>query len=159
MNYAGVLPGWYILLTGSGEKSLSSPTVFAGMVLFTTYTPPPSAAATCYSSGTGKMYAMAMMPMVINGVLFNTGAGLWADGARSISLGSGVPTSPIISQKPREKPGATDVFVTISGGGGTDTVIKSLAELTEQKDSPARARFGETPPQAQITHWRDRRLQ
>ncbi len=158
-TYAGVLPGWYLLLTGSGEKNLSAPTVFAGMVLFTTYTPPPSAAATCDSAGTGRFYAMAMMPMVINGVQYNTGAGLWANGAKSISLGTGVPTSPIISQKPKEKPGATDVFVTVSGGGGAETVIKSLSELTDQKTSAAMARFGETPPQAQVTHWRDKRVQ
>jgi len=102
---------------------------------------------------------MAMMPMMINGVMYNPGAGLWSNGERSISLGTGVPTSPVVSQKPKGKPGATDVFVTVSGGGGMDTVIKPLSELTGQKNSPASARFAETSPQAQITHWRDRRIQ
>jgi type IV pilus assembly protein PilY1 len=103
-NYSGVLPGWYLPLPGSGEKSLSDPTVFGGMVLFTTYTPAPSVGITCDSAGTGRLYAMAMMPMVINGVTFSPGAGLWAGGARSISLGTGIPTAPVVSQKPKDKP-------------------------------------------------------
>jgi hypothetical protein len=158
-NYSGVLPGWYLPLPGSGEKSLSEPTVFGGMVLFTTYTPAPILTLSCDSAGTGRLYAMAMMPMMINGVIYNPGAGLWAGGEKSISLGTGMPTAPVISQKPRNKPGPTDVFVTVSGGGGADTVIKSLSELTGQQNSPAMTRFANTNPQAQITHWRDRRLQ
>ena len=157
-TYSGIKPGWYILLTGSGEKMMFESTVFGGMVLFTTYTPY-SGALSCDSAGTGKLYAMAMMPIMINGVLYNPGTGLWASGARSISLGTGVPTAPVISQKPRESPGPTDVFVTLSGGGGADTVVKSLADLSQQQDSPARKRFGETQPAAQITHWRDMRVQ
>jgi hypothetical protein len=102
---------------------------------------------------------MAMMPMMINGVMYNPGEGLWANKDKSISLGIGMPTSPVVSQKPKGKAGATDVFVTVSGGGGADTVIKSRSELTGQENSAAMTRFGDTPPQAQITHWRDKRMQ
>ncbi len=37
--YSGTSSGWYINLAGAGEKVLADPTVFGGIVLFTTYTP------------------------------------------------------------------------------------------------------------------------
>jgi len=157
-TYAGVQPGWYVVLPGGGEKNLSDSAVFGGMVLFTTYTPPPVGTESCSSAGTGRLYAMAMMPIAINGVLYKPGAGLWAGGERSIYLGTGVPTAPVISQKPRDKSGPTDVFVSLSGGGGTETMVKSTADLPIV-NCPACARLAQTTPQAQITHWRDKRLQ
>ncbi len=155
MTYLGTKPGWYIRLTGSGEKMLFDPTVFGGMALFTTYTPS-SGGDLCAQGGTGKLYAMAMMPIMVEGVKYAPGTGLWASGARSITLGSGIPTAPLVSQKPGTGP--TDVFVTVSGGGGNETVIKSVGDLP-QDNCPACKRLALTPPQAQITHWRDKRIQ
>ena len=57
--------GWYIKLEGTGEKCLSTPVVYNGVVYFTTYTPPSDAAAanldpcdTSAGSGTAKLYAV-----------------------------------------------------------------------------------------------------
>lgn len=55
--------GWYIELEGEGEKCLSSPTVYAGVVYFTTFAPAGSATsddpcADPSSGGTAKLYAI-----------------------------------------------------------------------------------------------------
>lgn len=173
--YGGTLAGWYYEFPWSGEKMLFDSAVFGGMALFTTYTPS-AATSSCTDSGTGRMYALAMMPITIDGVTYNAGAGLMSKpadtkskdgGNKSITLGAGVPTTPLVSQKPKEKPGVTDVFVTVSGGGGTTASVASLGDLFTMPEPgkpcppgtpPALCRLAQTPPQAQIIHWRDRRL-
>ena len=54
--------GWYIRLEGEGEKMLSTPIIFAGVVYFTTFTPPdvPEGADPCDVVGIGeaKLYAV-----------------------------------------------------------------------------------------------------
>ncbi len=56
------------------------------------------------------MYAMAMMPIKIDGVTYNAGAGLMSKpsdinskdgGNKSSWMGTGIPTAPLISQKPQ----------------------------------------------------------
>jgi type IV pilus assembly protein PilY1 len=47
--------GWYMNLTTSGEKSLTKPAVFGGIVLFTTFIPNSSI---CSFGGAGKLYAV-----------------------------------------------------------------------------------------------------
>jgi Tfp pilus tip-associated adhesin PilY1 len=173
--YGGTMAGWYMEFPSSGEKMLFDSSVFGGMVLFTTYTPT-TGTDPCANSGTGRLYALAMMPITIDGVTYNAGAGLMSKpadtaskdgGNKSVSLGAGMPTAPLVSQKPREKPGATDLFVTTSGGGGTDTAVTSVGDLFTIPEPgkpcppgtpPALCRLAQTPPQAQIIHWRDRRL-
>jgi Tfp pilus tip-associated adhesin PilY1 len=49
-------PGWYLLLGGTGEKMLSNPAVFGGMVLFTTYTPSPT--GNLCAQGGRKLYVI-----------------------------------------------------------------------------------------------------
>jgi len=166
-TYSGAKQGWYLNLAGGGEKVLADPTVFGGIVLFTTYTPG-SSSDPCGGQGTGKLYALAMMPIAINGITYNPGAGVLSEpanksstagGERSMTLGSGMPTAPVISQKPTTgtgTPGATDLYVTVSGSPGQDTAIKSSSQFSE---SPFLKRLRSTPPRAQIIHWRDRRLQ
>jgi type IV pilus assembly protein PilY1 len=129
--------GWYINLGGQGEKVLGEPTVFGGVVYFTTYTPSQSNSC-CERSGTAKLY----------GVNYTTGAGVLTEaGARSITIGSGIPSAPLISFKPG---GAlpVDLYVTVSGGGGSDA-------------STIRVNFN--PPtlsnRSNILFWRDRRVQ
>jgi hypothetical protein len=121
-----------------------------------------------------------MMPIVIDGVTYNAGAGLMSKpadlaskdgGNKSIILGQGMPTAPLVSQKPvvdKNKPGMTDIFITVSGGGGSDTVVNSVSDLFPPPEPgkpcppgtlPALCRLLQTPPQAQIIHWKDMRLQ
>jgi type IV pilus assembly protein PilY1 len=99
--------GWYIELEGLGEKCLSTPLVYAGIVYFTTYTPPPPVPTggvtdPCSSSmvgGTAKLYALD----------YKTGAAIYKDfdgtpgtldkDDRSITLNQKnitIPPSPII---------------------------------------------------------------
>ncbi len=100
--------GYYINLAGQGEKMLSDPTVFGGVVYFTTYTPP-SGNDPCEQGGAASLY----------GLNFKTGAGALpiTDTPRSMSIGSGIPSAPVVSLKPGG--GTTpDLYITASGGGG-----------------------------------------
>jgi Tfp pilus tip-associated adhesin PilY1 len=176
--YQGTKSGWYVEFPASGEKMLFDSTVFGGMAIFTTYVPSTGGADPCAQGGDAYLYAMAMMPIRIDDVTYNTGAGLMnkpsdinsKDGGKwSKRIGTGIPTAPLISQKPTQ--GNTDLYLTVSGGSGTDTVVNSLSDVsvppppTNEKDPcdaatpPAFCRFKNTPAQAQIIHWRDRRVQ
>ena len=101
--------GWYINFAGQGEKVLGDPLVFGGVVYFTTFTPDQSGDP-CSYGGDANLY----------GVDYITGAGKLSDGDRSMNIGTGIPTAPVISLKP----GAAlspDIYVTVSGGGGGGT--------------------------------------
>lgn len=128
--------GWYINLSGSGEKVLAEPTVFGGVVYFTTYTPA-SGNDPCSQAGAGTLYGLNYM----------TGAGIFASNSRTMSLGTGIPSAPIISMKPGNAASA-DLYVTQSGGSGTGA-------------STQRAPF--EPPgvanRANMLYWRDKRVQ
>lgn len=110
-TYTGTEQGWFINLTGDGEKMLAEPTVFGGVVYFTTYTPP-SASDPCAQGGTASLY----------GVDYITGAGALdtggTDPVRSTNIGTGIPSAPVISMRPGND-GTPDMYVTASGGGGT----------------------------------------
>lgn len=97
--------GWFINLAGHGEKILGEPAVFGGVVYFTTYTPA-SGGNPCDQAGDAKLYAVNYM----------TGGGIFESGDRSMDIGSGIPTSPVISLKPSD--GSPDLYVTVSGGSG-----------------------------------------
>jgi type IV pilus assembly protein PilY1 len=90
--------GYYINMTGQGEKILAEPTVFGGVVYFTTFTPP-QGSDPCAQGGTARLY----------GVDYTTGAAALrtvgslptAPAVRSITLaGGGIPSAPVISMKP-----------------------------------------------------------
>jgi len=162
-TYSGANPGWYMTLGGTGEKLLSEPAVFGGIVAFTTYTPS-GGSDSCSSAGTAKLYAMAMMPMTINGITYNPGAGVLSEptvpsstagGARSRTLGYGIPKSPVFSQKPGGT-GPTDLYLSLSGGGGSDTRVISSSQLG---DNPLTQHLVQTAPSSQLLHWRDGRIQ
>jgi type IV pilus assembly protein PilY1 len=161
-TYQGKKPGWKIDLA-KGEKVIFDPAVFAGIVFFTTYTPP-SGSDPCEQSGTARLYAIAMTRLVINGVTYDPGAGVLtepanksstAGGQRSIVLGSGMAKSPVFSQKPAPG-GPTDFYISLSGGESGNTQIISTSQLG---DSPLKNRLADTAPSSQMIHWKDGRIQ
>ena len=131
--------GFYINLPGTGEKVLSDPTVFGGVLYFTTYTPPTGSGDLCLQGGTSALYSIGYTSGGAVGGAFGA--------ARSMLLGAGIASSPLISMKPG---GSTigDIYITLSGGGG-------IAASTQ--------RVNFNPPglsnRVNILSWRDRRIQ
>jgi type IV pilus assembly protein PilY1 len=148
--------GWYISLDGQ-ERVISDATVFKGVIFFTSYTPPANQENMCGATGVGALYGLAMLPLDIGGMHYFPGQGV-LNGQRKISLGTGVPSAPVVSLKPidsAQKGGNADVFVAISGGAGLGTEIKTSAT-----DMPAvAAALAGSSPSSYIIHWRDRRVQ
>lgn len=127
--------GYRILMTGGGEKILADPTVFGGVVYFTTYTPP-SGNNPCEQGGNATLYA----------INYATGGGALAGGARSMSVGTGIASAPVISLPPDSGP--PDLFVTTSGGGGAS------ASTQRVNITPAGALN-----RTNMLYWRDQRIQ
>ena len=132
--------GYFINLAGQGEKMLSEPTIFGGLAYFTTFTPA-HGNDPCEQGGAATLYGLGYM----------TGRGaLPVEGAdpppRTMSLGTGIPSAPVISLKPSG--GTTpDLYVTTSGGGG-------IGAQTQ--------RVNINPPglanRTNMLYWRDRRV-
>jgi len=104
--------GYYINLSGSGEKMLSDVTVFGGVLYVATFTPEQSNNP-CLQGGTAKLY----------GLDATSGAGALAipgvtEKPRSMEIGTGISSAPVISLKPGSA-GTADLYVTTSGGGVT----------------------------------------
>jgi hypothetical protein len=150
-------PGWFISL-GSGEKALTDPSVFAGMLTWTTFNP--ATASGCFRTGTGQLYALAIMPVLVGGVTYQVGAGLLATstgnvvGTRSVALGAGISQTPVYSIRPRGT-GATDSFISSSGGAGVDSSTQSSGAMA---DSPYKRRLQAAVPSTQVLHWWDQRV-
>lgn len=129
--------GWFVIFTGMGEKCISEPTVFGGIVYFTTYTPAAAIGGDkCNSAGTAQLYAISYI----------SGAGALANGARSMTLGIGLPTAPVLSLNPYST--TPDLYVTLSGASGTGATTM---------------RANINPPEIanrnNLLFWRDRRIQ
>jgi len=139
-TYSGTAQGWYINMTGQGEKILAEPTVFGGVVYWTTYTPP-SGNDPCAQGGTATLY----------GVNYTTGAGAIDLGGgspiRSTVIGTGIPSAPVVSMRPGSE-GTSDLYVTASGGGGTP------AETFRVNFNP-RGLSSKT----NIIYWKDQRIE
>jgi len=127
--------GWYITLAGAGEKCLSDPSVFGGQVYFTTYTPASGSSDPCSQAGTAKLYAINYL----------SGAGTLSGGSRSMTLGVGIPTAPVLSMNPFSS--TPDLYVTVSGGAG----IGSNTQKANISPPSVASRTN-------ILHWRDRRM-
>ena len=141
--------GYRIQLAGSdtGEKVLADVTTFGGVVYFTTYTPSAGTDA-CNQSGDAKLYALN----------FTTGGGVIPGdnntSVRSKTIGSGIPSAPVISMKPGSNP-APDLYVTTSGTGGgvSGTTVTSASTQRVNFDPPGAA------SRTNLLYWRDRRIQ
>jgi len=118
--------GWFFHLENAGEKVVSSPRVYGGVVYFTTYTPPvvsgPNPTDPCAVStvrGVGRLYA----------VNYQTGASVLdlsseteTDNAgqtvvlgkkdRSISIGTAIPSAPVIAILAD----GAQIFIGVEGG-------------------------------------------
>ncbi len=132
-TYDGSKNGWRILMTGQGEKILAEPAVFGGTVYFTTFTPV-HGNNPCEQGGRGRLY----------GLNYVTGGGALTGGNRSIELGAGIPSAPVVSIGP----GGVSMYVTVSGGAGIDS----------RTISPD-ANLNLPPNRSNILFWRDRRVQ
>ncbi len=126
--------GWFINFTGS-EKAFSDVSVFGGVVYFTTYLPPTSCSDPCSSAGESRFYAINYLNC--RGVL---------DGQqRSLDLGGGMASSPVISFRPGI-PGSSqspaDVYITI---GGTTFRVPIQPQTVSTRSN--------------LLFWRDRRVQ
>jgi Tfp pilus tip-associated adhesin PilY1 len=137
-TYDGSKQGYSILMTGQGEKILSDPVVFGGVVYFTTFTPA-SGSDPCAQGGTSRLY----------GVNYLSGSGALTGGARTTTLsGTGIASSPIVSINPNS--GQPDLYLTISGGGGVDS-----PGVTR----PTAASLSLPSNKSKMLFWRDRRVQ
>ncbi len=140
--------GWYITLAGSGEKVLADAAVFGGVVYFTSYIPP-SGGDPCSQAGSAKLYGINFTTGA--GVLTTSGSGGEGGGSstpvRSIDIGTGIATTPVISFKPL---GAMppDLYVTVSGGSGISASTQRV-----NFDPPTLA------SRTNILYWKDRRLE
>jgi len=119
--------GWYIRLENPGEKVTSSPTVFAGVVYFTTYTPGEPGVVSedpCMVStarGTARLYAVDYLTGVS---VYN-----WSEevemGAelgkldRSKVIGSGIPSAPVVAVLE----GGPEIFLGVEGGVAQETPV------------------------------------
>ncbi len=132
------MSGWYIAMPGTGEKVLAEPTIFSGVVYFTSYVPP-TGSDPCAQTGQSLLY----------GISYGTGGGMYDNGGakvRSTALGSGMATSPVVSFNPYTH--QADLYVTLSGGGGSGA-------STIRAPGP----IGSVSNRTNILHWRDRRVQ
>jgi type IV pilus assembly protein PilY1 len=150
--------GWYLSLSGQ-ERVLSDAAVFKGIVFFTSYTPPVNQTNMCGATGVGALYGIAMLSLDIGGTPFSPGQGIFSSaGQRKIDLGAGIPSAPMVSQKPidsGQKGGTPDVYLAVSGGSGLGTQIRTSATGL----AGVAAALAGSSPSSYIIHWRDRRVQ
>ena len=129
--------GWYINLAGNGEKVLAEPAIFGGVAYFTTYIPSTGGDVCQQGQGTANLYALGYL----------TAASATGSGTRSIRVGYGIPTAPIISLKPGGT-GSPDMYVTVSSGDYTST---RTVKTAISPPSPSN--------RSNMLFWRDRRVQ
>jgi Tfp pilus tip-associated adhesin PilY1 len=119
----GTLPGssagWYINLS-QGEKAVGTAQVYDGVVYFVTYTP--SATANACGYGTANLYAVYYLngggTITTSGGTTTISNTAGAGASQSMAIGSGVPSSPVISNG--------NLIVTTSTGAVLTQKIPSL---------------------------------
>jgi type IV pilus assembly protein PilY1 len=129
--------GWYLNLAGNGEKVLAEPAIFGGVAFFTSYIPSTGGDVCQQGQGTARLYALGYL----------TAASATGTGNRSIQVGYGIPTAPIVSIKPGGT-GSPDLYVTLSSGDYTSTrTVKAAVTLPSVSN------------RSNMLYWRDRRVQ
>jgi type IV pilus assembly protein PilY1 len=134
---ANATQGWYFLL-GADEKVLASADVFNKVVFFSTFLPT-SASACASGGGAAKLYAV-QIDTGYAAVDFSTGVALASTDAsktRSMTIGSGIPSKPVI-------------VLTESGA----TISTSVIAATTSQQLPSNPA---PPPSAmrKVLYWRD----
>ena len=124
--------GWYIILQGVGEKMLAAPVAYDQKVYFTTYTPTTNP---CDQNGYAKLYIVDYL----------TGAGQFANGARSESIGEGTPSGAVISIRPE---GGYDVYVSTSA-----PILDDSSHSLKEAD-PSKTNF----KTKNLIYWKDNRV-
>jgi len=111
--------------------------------------------------GDAALYGVAMMPVSIGGSKYDPGKGVFSQaGLRKVGLGKGVGSTPVISLKPMGGAQSStdnntpDVFIAVSGGGGTAAAVQSASQIPEVANVLVGA-----GPSANVLHWKDRRVQ
>lgn len=118
-----------------GEKMISDPALFGGMLQFPTYVPQQGAATACGQAGNAFVYRLDYL----------TGAGMASGSGRTDYVGVGIGSAILVSYRPGY--GAADSYGTASGGAGTSTLTQQLGEAPS------------TSSMTNILYWKDRRLQ
>lgn len=129
--------GWYTTLPTSGERSLSTPTLLGGTLLFTTFVP---ATDICVVTGSGNVYALFYLSgtAYTDPVIGTYTSGGNTNSSRSLNLGTGLPSS-VAVQLVRQGTGV----VGSTGGpspcsGGLNAVVQSsTAALSQVCGKPA----------------------
>jgi type IV pilus assembly protein PilY1 len=109
--------GWFIRLENAGEKIVSTPRVYAGVVYFTTYEPPttaPSSNDPCVvptARGTARLYAVDYKTGGAVHQFDQTNTELNKND-RSVIIGTSVPSAPVIAV---HESGAK-IFIGVQGG-------------------------------------------
>jgi len=118
--------GWFFKLENVGEKVVSSPRVYGGVVYFTTYTPPdvsaPDPSDPCAVStvrGVGRLYAVNYQTgasvLDLSSETETDNAGQPVDLGkkdRSIAVGTAIPSAPVIAILA----GGAQIFIGVEGG-------------------------------------------
>lgn len=143
--------GWYVNLSTNtltrsdgttitnpvGEKMISDPTVFGGIVYFTTHVPDQGASSACGQSGDSFLY----------GINYTCGGGaLDSSNSRTTYVGHGIGSAPVMSMRGGGT-GVTDIYATASGGAGTSALTQKLGTAPT------------TASMTNILYWKDRRMQ
>jgi len=152
--------GWYInLATNSvtrsdgtvitdptGEKMISDPTIFGGVVYFPTYVPDQGTTNACGLSGDAMIYELNYLTGAGAVTTTTTTSGTTTTTTtRTTALGHGIGSSILVSYRPGYS--AADIYATASGGAGTAALTQEVGQAPK------------TSSMTNILYWKDRRLQ
>jgi hypothetical protein len=110
--------GWYIDLAGQGEKVLADSTIFGGVLYVTTFIP-------ASSSNPCNLGGSAMLTML--NLITGAGALPIENTPRSMSIGTGIASSPVISLRPGTAAGASAAASAAAAAAGASAAAAAAA--------------------------------